>query len=101
VPGGRAFVFWRDGKPAGLRARTLREFAAAVEQMPAAGLEGHLRRGDFSRWIADVFGDYPLAKIVAAIEDDHRSGRREAVPRIVEVIRLRYQFVDPVLGSRG
>jgi hypothetical protein len=101
VPAGRAFVFWRDGKPAGLRARTLREFAAAVEQTPAAGLEGHLRRGDFSRWIADVFGDYPLAKIVAAIEDDHRSGGREAVPRIVEAIRLRYQFVDPVLGSRG
>jgi len=95
VPNGRAFVFWHDGKPAGLRARTLREFATVLAQTPMTALDGHLRRGDFSRWIADVFGDHPLAKDVRRLEEDYRTGgMADVVPGVVEAIRRRYQFVD-------
>jgi hypothetical protein len=76
--------------------RTLREFAAVVERAPAGGLDAHLRRGDFSRWIADVFGDYPLAKSIEALEDDYR--RRPAAEvgaAIAEAVRARYDFVEP------
>jgi hydroxymethylpyrimidine pyrophosphatase-like HAD family hydrolase len=98
VPDGRAFVFWRDGAPAGPRARTLREFVAIVEQTPVKSLHGHLRRGDFSRWIADVFGDYPLARTVRGLEDEYRAGRLADVPaRLGEAIRARYEFVESVL----
>jgi hypothetical protein len=100
VPNGRAFVFWHDGKPAGRRARTLREFAAALDETPVAALQGHLRRGDFSRWIADVFGDYPLAKTVRGLEEDYRAGiLPEVAPGVVEAIRQRYQFVDRITDS--
>lgn len=100
VPNGRAFVFWHDGKPAGRRVRTLREFAAALDETPIAALEGHLRRSDFSRWIADVFGDYPLAKTVRQIEEDYRAGILPNVaPGVVEAIRQRYQFLDSFAES--
>ena len=53
---------------------------------------------DFSRWIAEVFGDYPLAKRIEALERKYRTSGRDVAPQIVEAIRLRYRFVDPVLG---
>ncbi len=69
VSEGHAFVFWRDGAPSGEQARTLREFVSILEQSNLKALDGHLRRSDFSRWIAGVFGDYPLAKTIRQIED--------------------------------
>lgn len=97
VPEGRAFVFWRDGVLTGKRARTLREFVAVAEQSEATALNGHLRRHDISRWIAEVFGDYPLAKTVRQIEDN---GQPCALPDIVQGIRNRYEFVDPILEKQ-
>jgi hypothetical protein len=95
LPEARAFVFWRDGLPAGRRARTLREFVTCVEQTPAADLDGHLSRGDFSRWIADVFGDYPLGKTVRQIEDDYRAGHMpDVAARLGLAVRSRYELLD-------
>jgi hypothetical protein len=95
LPVARAFVFWRDGRPTERRARTLREFVACVEQAPGAELDGHLRRGDFSHWMADVFGDYPLAKTVRQIEDDYRAGHVPDVAASVGLaVRSRYELLD-------
>jgi hypothetical protein len=92
----RAFVFWQGSSPTGRRASTLREFVAVLEQLPAATFDGHLRRGDFSSWIANVFGDYPLANTVRRIEDDYcTSGMPDVTTNLVEAIRSRYEFVQP------
>ncbi len=100
VPEGRAFVFWHDGSLTGPRARTLFEFVQILEQSPPSALDGHLRRGDFSRWIADVFGDYPLAKTLRELEHDYRA---ETIPDIatnlVQAIRSRYEILDPGTNS--
>lgn len=97
VPNGRAFVFWHDGRLAGRRARTLREFTMALTETSPAALGGHLHRGDFSRWIAEVFGDYPLAKTVRRLEEVYRAGTLpDVAPGIVDAIRQRYQFVERV-----
>lgn len=99
VPDGRAFVFWRDGSPTGLRARTLREFVGVLEQFPAAAFDGHLRRSDFSNWIANVFGDYPLASAVSKVEDDYRKGGiSDVATSLLEAIRSRYEFIEPAIG---
>ena len=85
--------------PTGPRARTLKEFVAGVEHTPTAALEGHLRRRDFSKWIAGVFGDYPLANSVRALEDEYSAGSGADISaRLSEVIRARYEFIDPLSG---
>lgn len=86
-----AFVF--DGARGDApRARTLREFVAALESDGAA-LGGHARRHDFSRWISGVFGDYPLAAEIRGLEDAHRAApSADTVPRIANAIRARYDL---------
>jgi hypothetical protein len=70
-----------------------------VEHSPTAALEGHLRRRDFSKWIAGVFGDYPLANSVRALEDEYSAGSGADISaRLGEVIRARYEFIDPLSG---
>jgi hydroxymethylpyrimidine pyrophosphatase-like HAD family hydrolase len=92
----RAFVFWLDGRPTDRRARTLRDFVAVIDATPAAALDGHLRRGDFSRWLEDVFGDFPLARTVRALEADYRSGTTGGInANLTRAVRARYEFLDP------
>jgi hypothetical protein len=95
VSDSRAFVFWRDGVPTRRRARTMRDFVAILESTSDGALDGHLRRGDFSRWIADVFGDYPLAKTVKRLEGDYTAGTLTDAPAaLAQAVRSRYEFVE-------
>jgi hypothetical protein len=97
VQDARAFVFSPGGANSGRRARTLREFVESVEILPLEVLDGHLRRGDFSRWMTEVFGDYPLGKAVREIEEDYRRGRvRSVATNLALAVRSRYEFLDPV-----
>ena len=91
----RSFVFNPNGQPSAHRARTLREFVDELEHSKAPLLDGYLRRGDFSRWIGDVFGDFALADELRALEDRHRATpRSETVPEIVSAIRGRYDLTE-------
>ena len=91
----RAFVFNANGHLAALRVRTLRQFVSVLENTPASSLDGYIVRGDFSRWIADVFGDRALAEDLRALEEQHRAGsRRETLPEIVNAVRGRYDLTD-------
>jgi hydroxymethylpyrimidine pyrophosphatase-like HAD family hydrolase len=100
VPRGRAFVFWHNGSVTGMRAHSLREFVAVVQHTPGAALDGHLRRHDFSRWVAEVFGDYPLAKSLRRLEDEYKADRLSDVAwTICQAVRARYEFVEPASGQ--
>lgn len=93
----KQFVFWHDDMPTGQKARTLREFVSVLERLQASYFSGHIHRQDFSRWIGEVFGDYPLAKTVRQYEQDYISGRSsEIVPDLIQAIRSRYEFADPL-----
>jgi hypothetical protein len=93
----RAFVFWSDGAPTGTRAGTLRDFVRIVETSVEPVLAGHLQRGDFSRWVAEVFGDYPLAIELRRLETQYRAGALgEPGAALGLAIRSRYEFLDPV-----
>lgn len=67
-----AFTFTIDGVSTGQRARSLQEFLNQLGDCSPDVLDGHLQRGDFSRWIAEVFADHPLAAQVRTIEHLYR-----------------------------
>ncbi|HLG54302.1 MAG TPA: HAD hydrolase family protein [Vicinamibacterales bacterium] len=95
VPESRAFVFAANGQLSGRRANTLRDFVTGLEHATADMLAGHLRRGDFSRWIRDVFGDRALAAVLQALEERSRVDLdQDAVPDIVNAVRSRYDLTD-------
>ncbi|MEO8257316.1 MAG: HAD family hydrolase [Acidobacteriota bacterium] len=89
----RAFVFNANGQPRhGIR--TLRQFVSELEGTPPPLLEGYLVRGDFSRWIADVFGDRALADDLRRLEQRYRAGSRgQTVPEMANAVRGRYDLL--------
>ena len=94
VPESRAFVFTANGR-SGRHVHTLREFVTGLEHATADMLAGHLRRGDFSRWIRDVFGDHALATDLQALEERYcLEVDLDAVPDIVNAVRSRYDLTD-------
>lgn len=98
VPESQAFVFTAGGRPTGRSARTLRELVGVLDTTAQAQLEGHVRRNDLSRWIADVFGDYPLSETVLEIERRCcREGFPNATATIATAIRGRYDLSDESL----
>jgi hypothetical protein len=71
----------------------LREFVTALEGHPEEALNGYLHRGDFSRWIRDVFGDRALADELRRHEERYRAGvDPDSVPEITASIRARYDL---------
>jgi hydroxymethylpyrimidine pyrophosphatase-like HAD family hydrolase len=100
-----AFVFTCNNRPFGNSARTLKEFAQLLERVPETVLAGHARRGDFSRWLADVFGDQPLAAELRKVERRHRHGEiTELGAALIAPIRERYELVGvplTILAGNG
>jgi hydroxymethylpyrimidine pyrophosphatase-like HAD family hydrolase len=94
VTEGRAFAFAGNGH-APSRARTLRQFVAVLEATTSKAADGYLRRGDFSRWIGDVFGDHALAQELRIQEERYARGdNRDTLPEIVGAIRSRYDLTN-------
>lgn len=90
----RAFVFNANGQPLH-RAHTLRDFVSRLEQASPTTLDGYIVRGDFSRWIADVFGDRALAAELRGLERGHRTTAREdTIAEMADAIRGRYDLAE-------
>ena len=93
MPEERAFVFTCNGRQLGPRAHTLKEFVTLQAGLPLPALEDHARRGDFSRWIRNVFGDEPLAVQIRQVEKDFRQGRIASLAEsLAALIHQRYEL---------
>jgi hypothetical protein len=89
-----AFVFTCNGSPIGGSARTLKEFVTLLTRLPTASIDGHARNSDFSRWIAGVFGDQPLAAAMRKVERQYRRGQvTNLVESLIAPIRERYELI--------
>jgi hypothetical protein len=90
---GHEFVFTADGRPVGSPSRTLQEFVSSLGSVSPGVLDGHARRGDFSRWIAEGFHDHPLASDVRKVEQRYRLGYVQNLQgELVKTIRDRYEI---------
>jgi hydroxymethylpyrimidine pyrophosphatase-like HAD family hydrolase len=88
----QGFVFSENGKFVGGPARTLKEFISGLLSCTPAVLSEHAHRGDFSRWIADVFRDHFLASDVRKVEQRHRLGHvHDLSNSLVRLIQERYE----------
>lgn len=88
----QGFVFTENGKSLGAPARTLKEFVSELANFPPAVLNEHAHRGDFSRWIADVFRDHFLASDIRKVEQRFRLGHiRDLSDSLVKLIQERYE----------
>jgi hypothetical protein len=89
----QAFVFTEHGAPVGAPARTLKEFILSLRKCPLRVLDGHARRGDFSRWITRVFHDHLLASAVRKAEQRYRLGHaNDLCNSLVRAIQEQYEF---------
>jgi hypothetical protein len=93
IGSGHEFVFTAaDGRPVGTPSRTLQEFVSSLGSVSSGVLDGHARRGDFSRWIAEVFHDHPLASDVRKVEQRYRLGYVGSLQgELVKALRERYE----------
>ncbi|MBI4455289.1 MAG: HAD family hydrolase [Acidobacteria bacterium] len=95
VPEGEAFLFTHDGAKTGECANTLRDFVAVLGYSNSEALDGHLRNHDFSKWIADVFGDYLLASQIRELETQYQLGRAFDInDSMIQLIQERYAVAD-------
>jgi hydroxymethylpyrimidine pyrophosphatase-like HAD family hydrolase len=100
VPVGRerAFHFQLEGGGRGPVAGSLQALVDALLVTPQERLRGHVRRGDFSRWIGDVFRDVHLAGQVRALEERHRLGTLpDFNDALVHAVQERYRIDGPLL----
>lgn len=74
-------------------ARNLKDFLTLLGHLPPAVLTGHAHRGDFSRWIADVFHDHALASSIRKVEQRFRLGHiHDLIESIAKLVHERYEF---------
>ncbi len=81
---GEEFVFTRQGRATDCRARTVGEFFSFLSEVPEEVFRGHLRRGDFHRWIEEVLGDDELGKAIRGFEQESVSEARESIRPAIE-----------------
>ena len=77
------FVFTRRGLPTDMRARSVRELVSALAGLPDDVVHDHLARGDFRRWIEDVFGDRDLGRAILHVERGKIANARDELRRAI------------------
>jgi hydroxymethylpyrimidine pyrophosphatase-like HAD family hydrolase len=93
LPVEQGFWFSDDGNTVAGPARTLKNFLALLNTVSRGVITGHAHRGDFSRWIADVFRDHALASEIRKLEQRFRLKHiHELNESIAKLIQERYEF---------
>ncbi len=98
VSGIAAFRFSFDDGTEGPVVGSLHELVEVLSVTPQERIAGHLRRGDLSRWIRDVFADAYLAQRMGELEESHRLGELpDFNGAAVEAVLARYEVDEKVV----
>jgi hydroxymethylpyrimidine pyrophosphatase-like HAD family hydrolase len=91
VPFSERFLFRRPDGAVVATAQSLREFRHVVDAVDDAVLAHHAGRGDFSRWVREVFSDRELARQLRKSEARWRRGELPDLRRaIAHPVAYRY-----------
>jgi hypothetical protein len=89
----QGFWFTENGETIDGPARSLKDFLRLLEIAQPDVQAGHATRGDFSRWIADVFHDHALALEIRKVEQRFRLGHIHDLSKsIAKLVQERYEF---------
>jgi len=75
VPEGMEFHFYTGiDQHTGFSAKSLKEFCELLKKVDTRALEFHVYRGDFEKWITNVFNDTKLTNEIAGMRESKLSG---------------------------
>jgi hypothetical protein len=98
APHDKAFNFYADlGKPLGLHAHTLRDFANKISKAETASIQFHMQRDDFEAWFKSL-GDEELAKKTALLKKKSLVGEDMRV-QLHEIVEQRYLELVKLSGQ--
>lgn len=69
------YFFTSIGNFTGKSAASFEDFAKGIREVGTESLEFHLQRGDFERWIVDIFRDETLATEIAKLRNQKLAGQ--------------------------
>jgi len=90
LPAERSFFFRGPRGALNLRAQNLMLFLQIADGVDDETWRHHLRRGDYSRWFAEMIKDEELAAVARGIEAQAALDPRESRARIREAVEQRY-----------
>ncbi len=97
----QGFWFTDDTGTVAGPARTLKDFLTLLGIVPPAVLTGHALRGDFSRWVTEVFRDHALASEIRKVEQRFRLGHiHDLTQSITRLVQERYEFSPGMARER-
>ncbi|UCE43508.1 MAG: hypothetical protein JSV57_03860 [Candidatus Bathyarchaeota archaeon] len=73
------------GDYTGISAASFEDFVKSIKQVKATSLSFHIQRGDFQKWVLEMFKDEKLAKKLENVKDQKLRGQalRNRLHRIV------------------
>jgi len=79
----QGFHFFTDiAQPTGQVALSLREFTLKLKEIPITSIEFHQKRGDFAKWIRNIFEDTVLADAVERIRASGEELRKQLIEAV-------------------
>jgi hypothetical protein len=96
LPEEEAFIFYlRIGEPAGVSARSVKEFYEVVKTVDVVSLEFHLEREDFENWVKTAVKDDAFAGELAGLRQEGLKG--ETLRKQI-LLDLQERFGEDVLS---
>jgi hypothetical protein len=97
LPESKRFHFYNSsGRYLNRSVANLWEFREALGELPVDSLQYHLKRGDFERWLQDIFHDSELVNRMRKIA--HRDLREEALRQaLLEAVAERYEELNSLI----
>jgi hypothetical protein len=86
VPPGREFLFRNPHGRVLASANSLQSFRQVVGTVPGDVLTHHAGRGDFARWVRDVFGDMELARQIGKAELRWKRGELADLREMIDTL---------------